>query len=234
MVLIFCPSVAIKRSETLPEVGARKRETGGRRPKGEGRRLLEAVLFASKSRLSSLSCRSGRAMPCNGATCSGSQRLRSSLRLGGWSLLWMRLTQACLQSMCSLQSLMERLCRLEPFHTACLRKVPHLSSAVFESVPRSSGAQRSHALSTAKGHAFTRYATRDVTDCISDRSTSCDPRPFLLVSSVRICQSSLVHTLLARLPPARRTHCSSVSRGLTSRIKCVFEVPLPGIRCNLS
>ena len=37
-VLIFCPLVAMRRSETLPEVGARRPETGGRRPEADGRR----------------------------------------------------------------------------------------------------------------------------------------------------------------------------------------------------
>ena len=52
-----------------------------------------------------------------------------------------------------------------------------------------------------------------------------DPRPFLLLSSLRIIISSLLDILLARLPTARRTHCSSASCGLTSRIKRLFEVP---------
>ena len=111
-----------------PEAWDRRSEAGGRWPKGEGWRAQAegcgGVLFASKS---------GAVMQW--FTTSAKQS-------GGWSLLWMHLSRACLQSdVFAAESLMrvERLCH---FTHRALRIAPHLSSTVFESAPQSSAAQR--------------------------------------------------------------------------------------------
>ena len=213
------------------EPGGLRPEAGGRRPMDEGRRAKaegcwRQFCLPGSLAWSSLSwvCRSGRTMPCHGATCSGSQRLRRSL--GGWSQtllsrLWMRLTQACLHSMCLLQSLMVT--------QRALRKVTHLSIKAALCSNRLLEALGLRGLMHCQMRKDTRsrdtrHATWQTASLI-DRpraihvpSRWCQAWGYIVSGPLLFWPAFLKQDALTALPE------SSVSRGLTSRIKCVFEV----------